>query len=181
MANQKLTDKTSLNAFALNDLFHVVDVSDTSSDPAGTSKKATIQLLANYLSFLSGIGMQAVTFEFTNPTISSGSASIQVLAAPGANIRYGVCGMIATSVGMSAGTGNTSVAARYSGDGADLAGGTIFLSGGGNSVLNAFSNNITRYVDVSNTAINVLLTNGTDQSFTGTVKGVVFYTILDVS
>jgi len=40
----KLTDKDALiGALATDDWFHVVDKSDATSDPAGTSKKATIQ------------------------------------------------------------------------------------------------------------------------------------------
>lgn len=35
----KLTDKTAASDIATGDLFHMVDVSDTSSSPEGTSKK----------------------------------------------------------------------------------------------------------------------------------------------
>ena len=42
MANVKLTDKSELVAPAADDLVHVVDIDDTSSDPAGTSKKTTL-------------------------------------------------------------------------------------------------------------------------------------------
>jgi len=38
----KLTDQPVLAVPAANDIMHVVDVSDTTSDPAGTSKQATI-------------------------------------------------------------------------------------------------------------------------------------------
>jgi hypothetical protein len=45
-----LTAKTELTTPALDDWMHVVDVSDTSSNPAGTSKKSTIQnILINNL------------------------------------------------------------------------------------------------------------------------------------
>lgn len=37
-----LTDKTALTAVDLADLMHVVDVSDTTATPEGTSKKATV-------------------------------------------------------------------------------------------------------------------------------------------
>jgi len=43
MADQKLTDKSALTAVATTDVMHVVDVSDTSADPAGTSKKSTVE------------------------------------------------------------------------------------------------------------------------------------------
>ncbi len=39
MANTKLTDIESLITPTLNDVMHIVDVSDTSGDAAGTSKK----------------------------------------------------------------------------------------------------------------------------------------------
>jgi hypothetical protein len=38
-----LTDKDSIIVLSLNDLIHVVDVSDTASSPQGTSKKMTLQ------------------------------------------------------------------------------------------------------------------------------------------
>tara|TARA_R100001086_G_scaffold248137_1_gene184238 strand:- start:1927 stop:2472 length:546 start_codon:yes stop_codon:yes gene_type:complete len=42
MANQRLTDKSAFSGnFATDDLFHVVDASDTSANPNGTSKKVT--------------------------------------------------------------------------------------------------------------------------------------------
>lgn len=43
MADIKLTDKSELTNAVSNDWIHIVDVSDTSSDPAGTSKKITVQ------------------------------------------------------------------------------------------------------------------------------------------
>lgn len=45
MANLKVTDLGSIPAVTLTDLIHVVDVSDTSGSPQGTSTKATIQQL----------------------------------------------------------------------------------------------------------------------------------------
>lgn len=49
MALQKLTDKTTLTTMADADVFHVVDVSDISSSPQGTSKKSLISLLKSFL------------------------------------------------------------------------------------------------------------------------------------
>lgn len=43
MALERLTDKTAGTVLELTDLFHGVDVSDTTSHPQGTSKKYTIQ------------------------------------------------------------------------------------------------------------------------------------------
>ena len=48
-----LTDKTALATLALNDVLHVVDISDTSGNPAGTSKKITVQQV---LDLAGGIG-----------------------------------------------------------------------------------------------------------------------------
>ena len=45
MANLKVTDLGSIPVVTLTDLIHVVDVSDTSGSPQGTSTKATIQQL----------------------------------------------------------------------------------------------------------------------------------------
>ena len=47
MAAERLTDKAAGAVLSLNDLFHAVDVSDTSSHPQGTSKKYTIQQIIN--------------------------------------------------------------------------------------------------------------------------------------
>jgi hypothetical protein len=49
MANQKLTDKTSLTEFADGDLIHVVDVSDTTGSAQGTSKKSAWSLFKSTL------------------------------------------------------------------------------------------------------------------------------------
>lgn len=42
---QKLTDRTAATEAAGNDLVHLVDVSDTTDGPDGTSKKATVDVL----------------------------------------------------------------------------------------------------------------------------------------
>lgn len=41
----KLTDQSALAAIALDDLLHVVDASDTTSSPQGTSKQASFSTL----------------------------------------------------------------------------------------------------------------------------------------
>lgn len=43
--SQKLTDRTAAADAASGDLVHLVDVSDTTDDPAGTSKKCTVDAL----------------------------------------------------------------------------------------------------------------------------------------
>jgi hypothetical protein len=49
MADQKLTSRSSLTEFADNDVIHVVDVSDTTDDPTGTSKKSLWSLFKSTL------------------------------------------------------------------------------------------------------------------------------------
>ena len=44
-----LTDKSAITALTVSDLLHAVDVSDTSGDPAGTSKKATLQKIIDLI------------------------------------------------------------------------------------------------------------------------------------
>lgn len=49
MADQRLTDRTALGAApASGDLVHVVDVSDTTDNASGTSKKVTVDNLVSY-------------------------------------------------------------------------------------------------------------------------------------
>ena len=60
----KLTDKSAIVTLSLSDLIHVVDVDDTTSDPLGTSKKASIsQIIA-----LAG-GAPTHTGEVTGATV----------------------------------------------------------------------------------------------------------------
>ena len=49
MADQKLTSKTAMSTIVDADLFHTVDVSDTTSDPLGTSKKTLWSLIKSTL------------------------------------------------------------------------------------------------------------------------------------
>ena len=49
MADQRLTDKSTLTEIDDNDLFHVVDVSDTSANAQGTSKKGLWSLIKSTL------------------------------------------------------------------------------------------------------------------------------------
>lgn len=49
MADQKLTDKSSISSIDDSDLIHVVDVSDTSSSAEGTSKKGLFSLFKSTL------------------------------------------------------------------------------------------------------------------------------------
>lgn len=49
MADERLTDRTTLTEFADGDLIHVVDVSDTTDNPLGTSKKGLWSLFKSTL------------------------------------------------------------------------------------------------------------------------------------
>ena len=60
MATEKLTDKTELLTPEATDFIHVVDVSDTTSDPNGTSKKVQIGNLP------SGGGVESGTINVDN-------------------------------------------------------------------------------------------------------------------
>lgn len=52
MADEKVTDLTAETAVDLADVMHIVDVSDTTDDPAGSSMKVTIsELLKGMISF----------------------------------------------------------------------------------------------------------------------------------
>ena len=44
-----LTDKSAITSLTVSDLLHAVDVSDTTGDPAGTSKKATLQKIIDLI------------------------------------------------------------------------------------------------------------------------------------
>ena len=57
-----LTDKNALATLAADDVLHVVDVSDTSSNPAGTSKKITVQQILD----LAGGGVGTGIFAASN-------------------------------------------------------------------------------------------------------------------
>lgn len=57
MANERLTDKTELNdGIAVSDLVHLVDVSDTTDNAAGSSKKVQLGNLLKKISFVSILG-----------------------------------------------------------------------------------------------------------------------------
>jgi hypothetical protein len=81
----KLTNKTALSTFADGDLFHVVDISDTSSDPAGTSKKSTWALAkSNILDSLAGFEALYVDTANGNDSTGTGTRSNPFLTAQGA-------------------------------------------------------------------------------------------------
>lgn len=59
--SKKLTDMPALASLADGDLIHVVDVSDTSQDSAGSSKKVTIENLAAMVADLLNVaGLQVL-------------------------------------------------------------------------------------------------------------------------
>jgi hypothetical protein len=80
MAGVKITDLGSLGSAASDDLFYIVDVSDFSESPQGTSKKIEVQNIASALSLDSG------TY---TPTISGETNGIDVSAEAGTYMRIG--------------------------------------------------------------------------------------------
>jgi len=79
MADVKLTAKTALTTPATGDFFHVVDVSDTTSSPAGSSKKITYgNLTSNLTGTASNLTAGNVTTNanLTGEVTSSGNAAI---------------------------------------------------------------------------------------------------------
>jgi hypothetical protein len=69
MSAEKLTQRAFLAAaIALNDLLHIVDVSDTSQSPQGSSYKMTAQQLAGFMR-LAGMG----NWKTTAPTVNDDS------------------------------------------------------------------------------------------------------------
>ena len=65
MADAKLTAKSGLTAPALNDYVYIVDVSDTTDDPAGSSKKILVSDLIKVIPFEYSV---ALGDELTNMT-----------------------------------------------------------------------------------------------------------------
>ncbi len=75
MADQKLTDRTEALSADANDLVHVVDVSDVTDSPQGTSKKITKANLT------AGLLTTNQTITLTGDASGSGTTSIPVVVA----------------------------------------------------------------------------------------------------
>ena len=186
MADQKLTDKTSLTEYATNDLIHVIDVSDTSSSPQGTSKKSTIDLLKDYLSseILQDKFLQT-SFDIVNPVISGGTTGkITLLPTLPSGYAYIVQSINTFTVVPVVGTGggNPELNIYYNGDGGTLLSGIPFLiSGSGNNTVWNGSSSTNRYIDIDTRAIEYSITHGTDQTFTGTVRVFLKYSIVSIT
>lgn len=76
----KVTSRTALVTLADADVLHVVDVSDTTDSPQGTSKKATAQLFREYL----GNNYVTAWQSSTSKTLNSTPLDVTELPAPGA-------------------------------------------------------------------------------------------------
>tara|TARA_Y100000310_G_scaffold288593_1_gene314358 strand:- start:38 stop:874 length:837 start_codon:yes stop_codon:yes gene_type:complete len=63
MADERLTDRDAITTPAVGDLQHIVDISDTTDNAAGTSKKTTLQKIADLFKDL--------TQTLTNKTLTS--------------------------------------------------------------------------------------------------------------
>jgi hypothetical protein len=127
------------------------------------------------------INLYTAEITITDPTITGGAYSQQMLVGQGVGKAVLVHSLVAIAKNLSVGTGDTSIKIRYSGDGGALHGGTLFKSGGGNGVLNASSTSVRRGISGDNVAINCVLTNTTDQAFTGVVKAVITYSLIDLT
>lgn len=99
MADKIVSDLTALSAPAVGDLVHVVDVSDTTDSVGGTSKKSTLQVLADWLGSL--------TQTLTNKTLTSPKINENVvLTSTATELNYvnGVTSAIQTQINTKAPT-----------------------------------------------------------------------------
>jgi hypothetical protein len=88
MANQRLTDKTAFGGtLALGDLVHIVDISDTSQNAAGSSFKLPLSALKTFvdtslyvtdgtLTSNRAVALNTFTLEFTNGNLGFGGNAI---------------------------------------------------------------------------------------------------------
>jgi len=77
MADQKLTDKDPIVVIAGSDLTHIVDVNDPTSDPQGTSKKATQdQLRGFYAGTITSLSNQESSAQINTATLNFSEISI---------------------------------------------------------------------------------------------------------
>ena len=69
MADERLTDRTTLSELADGDLIHVVDISDTTDNPLGTSKKGLWSLFkSTLLTYFNTQYLRSVTGDSVNNT-----------------------------------------------------------------------------------------------------------------
>lgn len=142
---------------------------------AGTLKKTTAQDIAD----LGGGGNSSTIvepFTITNGVISGGTYTLNLLSGVTGKI-YSIRNLSVVAVGMDAGiTNNSNIYVRYNGDGANLAGDTFLLNGGGSSTSN-FVASYTRYGDFTGAGVDIVITNASDQTLTGTIHGELVYTL----
>lgn len=92
MAKQKLTDKTAATVLNLSDLIHIVDISDTTSDPQGTSKKATLtQIKTLFGGPTAFLGLTDTPANYTGAAgkavqVNAGGTGLEFVTAAGSNI-----------------------------------------------------------------------------------------------
>jgi len=174
--DQKLTDKTPLTSYELNDLIHVVDVSDVSSSPQGTSKKSTINLLGEFLNANFNSLIHTYSTRVTNPIISSGVYDIVALPAI-AGKRYIVVS-IQTSNVSSVNIGNTTLGAFYGSDNTIYCLEVIDLSGP-NSLVTSSSSDYRESANPFGSSVTVRFSNGTDQTLDLVTDFVIQYMLVD--
>lgn len=147
-----------------------------------TDTQTAIQELKDEVDLIPSSSINFLTEEITitDPTITGGSYTQQILAGQGVGNVILVHSMVASAQSMSVGTGNTTVGLLYSGDGGSFHDGTLFLGTGGDNVYTASGNSERRPLLGDNRAINIRLTNTTDQSYTGNIKVLITYSIITI-
>lgn len=84
MADQKLTDKGNLSSFDDADLIHVVDVSDTTSSPEGTSKKGFWSLVKSTLkTYFDGIYTEGTSYDTVAAMVSASPSAGSIVTTLG--------------------------------------------------------------------------------------------------
>lgn len=122
------------------------------------------------------------TLTITNPTISGGVSTHEIVPAQGVGKIIMIESFNAFSVGGSAATGNTSITGRYGGLGGNsLANNVIMSAAGGSYTINGGGTTTGTTGDLTNRAFNIVVNNTTDQSLTVTIFVKIRYVIGDTT
>ena len=119
----------------------------------------------------------SLSFIVSAPTTVGGEL-VSVLLPAVVNKVYFIHGLSAFTNNLSASVGNLDIGVRYEGDGASIAGGNLVLNGETVGTGN-FSPDLTRFSDFSNSGLDIVVT-ASDQTYTGDIRGVVTYSLIDI-
>ena len=109
MANQRLTDKSAFSGnLATDDLFHVVDASDTSANPNGTSKKVTNEQIIQ----TTKVNITSANFSSMDDTGSAGTF-FQLLPSSGTGFFYVIIAVNINTLVTSPPSNNTNLFIGY--------------------------------------------------------------------